>query len=149
MEYIFHYFLLFHMHVILKINIKVIANVPFIIQWNTYNKPEIPDQTVCYKQEFVILEQFPMRYCSTWLRSLLCYIKKFIIEEFVMSVPLYMHAHTYNFLRSHIPGLAMQARLYAVHRHFYTEFEEGRIPPGNGTNNSDLRLVSYGSRLNQ
>ena len=37
------------------------------------NKPEIPGQTVCYKQEFVISEQFPMRYCSTWLRSLLCY----------------------------------------------------------------------------
>ena len=25
-----------------------------------------------------------MRYCSTWLRSLLCYIKKFVIEEFVI-----------------------------------------------------------------
>ena len=38
-----------------------------------YNKPEIPCQTVCYKQKFVISEQFPMRFCSTWLRSLLCY----------------------------------------------------------------------------
>ena len=27
-----------------------------------------------------------MRYCSTWLRSLLCYIKKFVIEEFVIKV---------------------------------------------------------------
>ena len=27
-----------------------------------------------------------MRYCSTWLRSLLCYIKKFVIEEFVIRV---------------------------------------------------------------
>ena len=52
----------------------------------SYNKPEIPGQTVCYKQEFVISEQFPMRYCSTWLRSLLCYIKKFVIEEFVIRV---------------------------------------------------------------
>ena len=34
----------------------------------------IPVQTVCYKQEFVISEQFAMRYCSTWLRSLLRYI---------------------------------------------------------------------------
>ena len=53
---------------------------------HSYNKPEIPGQTVCYKQEFVISEQFPMRYCSTWLRSLLCYIKKFLIEEFVKRV---------------------------------------------------------------
>ena len=51
---------------------------------HSYNKPEIPGQTVCYKQEFVISEQFPMRYCSTWLKSLLCYIKKFVIEEFVI-----------------------------------------------------------------
>ena len=54
---------------------------------HSYNKPEIPGQTVCYKQEFVISEQFPMRYCSTWLRSLLCYIQKFAIDEFVISVP--------------------------------------------------------------
>ena len=27
-----------------------------------------------------------MRYCSTWLRSLLCYIKNFEIEEFVIRV---------------------------------------------------------------
>ena len=53
---------------------------------HSYNKPEIPGQTVCYKQEFVISEQFPMRYCSTWLRSLLCYVKKFAIEEFVIRV---------------------------------------------------------------
>ena len=51
-----------------------------------YNKPEIPGQTVCYKQEFVISGQFHMRYCSTWLRSLLCYIKKFVIEEIVIRV---------------------------------------------------------------
>ena len=59
-----------------------------LIQRNTrsYNKPEIPGQTVCYKHEFVISEQSPMRYCSTWLRTLLCYIKKFIIEEFVIRV---------------------------------------------------------------
>ena len=53
---------------------------------NSYNKPEIPGQTVCYKQEFVISGQFPIRYCSTWLRSLLCYIKKSVIEEFVIRV---------------------------------------------------------------
>ena len=53
---------------------------------HSYNKPEILGQTVCYKQEFVISEQFPIRYCSTWLRSLLCYIKKFVIEEFVIRV---------------------------------------------------------------
>ena len=53
---------------------------------HSYNKPGIPCQTVRYKQEFVISEQFPMRYCSTWLRSLLCYIKKFVIEEFVIRV---------------------------------------------------------------
>ena len=53
---------------------------------HTYNKSEIPCQTVCYKQEFVISGQFSMRYCSTWLRSLLCYIKKFVIEEFVIRV---------------------------------------------------------------
>ena len=53
---------------------------------HSYNKPEIPGQTVCYKQEFVISEQFTMKYCSTWLRSLLHYIKKFDIEEFVIRV---------------------------------------------------------------
>ena len=53
---------------------------------HSYNEPEIPGQTVCYKQEFVISEQFPMRHCSTWLRSLLRYIKKFVIEEFVIRV---------------------------------------------------------------
>ena len=62
----------------------------FVIHWytveNSYNKPETSGQTVCYKQEFVISEQFPMRYCSTWLRSLLCYIKKFVTEEFVIRV---------------------------------------------------------------
>ena len=56
------------------------------LQLNTHNKPEIPGQSVCYKQEFVISGQFPMRYCSTWLRLLLCYIKKFVIEEFVIRV---------------------------------------------------------------
>ena len=45
--------------------------------------PEIPVQSVCYKQEFVISEQFSMRYCSTWLRSLLCCImKRFVIRVF-------------------------------------------------------------------
>ena len=53
---------------------------------HSYNKPEIPGQTVCYKQEFVTTELFLMRYCSTWLRSLLCYVKKFVIEEFVIRV---------------------------------------------------------------
>ena len=53
---------------------------------HSYNKPKIPVQTVCCKQEFVISGQFPMRYCSTWLRSLLCYIKKFVIEKFVIRV---------------------------------------------------------------
>ena len=53
---------------------------------HSYDKPEILGQTVRYKQEFVISGQCPMRYCSTWLRSLLCYIKKFAIEEFVIRV---------------------------------------------------------------
>ena len=63
---------------------------------HSYNKPEIPGQSVCYKQEFVISGQFPMRYCSTWLRPLLCYIKNFVIEEFVIRVfhcILYIHCH--------------------------------------------------------
>ena len=60
-----------------------------------YNKPEILGQTVCYKQEFVISEQFPRRYCSTWLRSLLCYIKKFVIKGFVIRVVHCMWVHTY------------------------------------------------------
>ena len=61
-----------------------------------YNKPEIPGQTVCYirKQEFVILpEHFLMRYCSTWLRSLLCFIEKFAIEEFDIRV---LHCNIIN-----------------------------------------------------
>ena len=29
------------------------------------------NQTVCYKQESVISEQFPTRYCSTWSRSII------------------------------------------------------------------------------
>ena len=49
-------------------------------------KLEILVQTICYKQEFVISGQFPMRYCSTWLRSLLCYIRNFVIEELVIRV---------------------------------------------------------------
>ena len=53
---------------------------------HSYNKPEIPGQTVCYKQEFLISGQFPMRYCSTWLWSLLCYIKKFVIKKLVIRV---------------------------------------------------------------
>ena len=53
---------------------------------HSYNKPKIPGKTVCSKQEFVISEQFPMRLCSTWLRVLLCYIKKFVVEEFVIRV---------------------------------------------------------------
>ena len=53
---------------------------------HSLNKPEIPRQTVCHKQEFVLSEQFPMRYCSTWLRSLLCYIKRIVVEEFVIRV---------------------------------------------------------------
>ena len=53
---------------------------------HSYSKPEIPVQTLCYKQEFVISKKFPMRYCSTWLRSLLCFIRKFVIEEFVIRV---------------------------------------------------------------
>ena len=73
--------------------------------WNTidvhtvehsYNKPEIPGQSVCYKQEFVISGQFPMRYCSTWLRSLLCYIKKFVIEEIVIRV---LHCTKITYIR--------------------------------------------------
>ena len=51
---------------------------------HSYNNPEILGQTVCHKQEFVISEQFPMRYYSTWSRSLLCYITKLVIEEFVV-----------------------------------------------------------------
>ena len=50
------------------------------------SKPEFPGLIFCYKQEFVISGQFPMRYCSTWLRSLLCYIRNFVIEEFVIRV---------------------------------------------------------------
>ena len=63
---------------------------------HSYNKPEIQCWTVCYKQEFVISEQF---YCSTWLRSLLSYIEKFVIEEFLIEVLhctsiLYIHRYT-------------------------------------------------------
>ena len=47
---------------------------------------KIPGQTVYYKQEFVISKTIPIRYCSTWLRSLLCYIQNFVIEEFVIRV---------------------------------------------------------------
>ena len=65
---------------------------------HSYNKPEIPGQTVCYKQDFVTSEQFPMRYCSTWLSSLLCYIKKFVTEEFVIRV---FHC-TYNNYIPHV-----------------------------------------------
>ena len=47
-----------------------------------------------------------MRYCSTWLRSLLCYIKKFLIEEFVVRVlhsilnMTYVHAYMYSMLNA-------------------------------------------------
>ena len=62
---------------------------------HSYNKPEILGQSVCYQQEFVKSGQFPMRYYSTWLRSLLCYIKKFVIEEFVVRVIHCTYVHTY------------------------------------------------------
>ena len=71
--------------VVYKVKILEIRSNLYTVE-HSYNKPEIPGQTVCYKQEFVISEQFPMRYCSTWLRSLLCYIKKFVTEEFVIRV---------------------------------------------------------------
>ena len=59
---------------------------------HSYNKPEIPGQSVCYKQEFVISGQFPMRYCSTWLRSLLCYTYQELCyrEVCYKSAPLYI-----------------------------------------------------------
>ena len=59
---------------------------------HSYNKPEILGQTVCYKQEFVISEQYSMRYCSTWLRSFLCYVYQEISYRRVCykSVPLYV-----------------------------------------------------------
>ena len=50
-----------------------------------------------------------MRYCSTWLSSLLCYIKNFVIEEFVIrvlhctwttSVQIIRSMYLYMFLRS-------------------------------------------------
>ena len=55
-------------------------SIGVIIQLNTptQNKPEIPQQAVCHRQEPVISEQLPMMYCNTWLRSLLCDIKKFV-----------------------------------------------------------------------
>ena len=34
-----------------------------------------------------------MRCCSTWLRSLLCYIKKFVIEEYAVRVLHCMYIH--------------------------------------------------------
>ena len=68
---------------------------------HSYNKPEIPGQIVCYKQKFVISEQFPMRYCSTWLRSLLCYIKKFVIEEFVIRVFHCTYIRTCTYARTY------------------------------------------------
>ena len=74
---------------------------------HSYSKLEIPGQTVCYKQEFVISEQFPMRYCSTWSRSLLCYIKNFVVEEFVIRVFHCTYVHTVQ-LASWVPQRAHQ-----------------------------------------
>ena len=36
--------------------VKILLSSQWQLQWDThiYNKPEIPGQTVCYKQEFVI-----------------------------------------------------------------------------------------------
>ena len=60
------------------------------VQWNTHITNQ--GQTVCYKQKFVISKQFPIRYCSSWLRSLLYYIKKNCYRGVChKSVPLYVH----------------------------------------------------------
>ena len=82
---------------------------------HSYNKPEIPGQTVWYKQEFVISEQFPMRYCSTWLRPLLCYVKKFVIEEFVIRVLhcIYIHCTQY---------ICTLHALHTVHMYTYVHY---------------------------
>ena len=58
-----------------------------------------------------MLEHFTMSYCSTWLRSLLCYIKKFVVEEFIIrvfnciyvriyiySIREYIHVYTYEII---------------------------------------------------
>ena len=71
---------------------------------HSYNKPEIPGQTVCYNQEFVISEQFPMRYYSTWLGSLLRFIKKYVIEEFVIRV-FHCISLLYGWIGEHICNL--------------------------------------------
>ena len=59
-------------------------------QWNTRItiKPDIPDRSNCYKQEFVIIliyRTISHEVCTVAhliMRSLLCYVKKFVIEEF-------------------------------------------------------------------
>ena len=70
-------------HIVMSTCVRAISTTyntcTYYTMEHSYNKPEIPGQPVRYKQEFVISEQFPMRYCSTWLRSLLCYIKTFVI----------------------------------------------------------------------
>ena len=100
---------------------------------HSHNKQDILGQTVCHKQEFVISEQFPTRYCSTWLRSLLCYIKKFVIEEFFIRVfhCTYLYAHldirryiqystsTYTHFDIHIHTV-LQGTYTHLHKHTYT-----------------------------
>ena len=66
------------------------------------NKQDILGQPVCHKQEFDISEQFPTRYCSTWLRSLLCYIKKFVIEEFFIRVFHCTYLYTHLDIRTYV-----------------------------------------------
>ena len=77
---------------------------------HSYNKPKTPGQTVCYKQEFVISEQFPMRYCSTWLRSLLCYIEEFVIREFHCIT--YVHTYVCMYASVHMYVYMYSCTLY-------------------------------------
>ena len=62
---------------------------------------------LCYIQNFVIEEfvisgQFPMRYCSTWLRSLLCYIEKFVIHVEEFVKSVPLYIRTYVRMYIHI-----------------------------------------------
>ena len=60
-----------------------------------------------------------MRYCSTWLKSLLCYIKKFVIEEFVIRVLhcTYIHCTQYictcTYTTQYICTLTQYVHMYA------------------------------------
>ena len=90
------------------------------VQWNTHITNQKFQVKLFVISRNLLSEQFPMRYCSTWLKSLLCYIKKFVIEEFVIRVLHCTYTPTvYTYILS---GIHVVMETYHYSLSFYKYF---------------------------